>query len=100
MRKLTLLFLVAFDQLWFEIKWAIKMDIRRLAYMLTPFRDAETEEKIYRVVPENYDHDSAQYCMFCDRIQPVCTVTTGESAQVTFCNKCGFELVAYDTETE
>ena len=100
MRRSALLFLVAFDELRHEIKWAIQKDIRRLVYMFKPIVDAETKEKIYRVVPEDCDHDVTQYCMFCDKIQPVCMVTTVEGEHFPFCNKCGYALDAYDMESE
>ena len=99
MRKSVLLLLAAWDEFCYEVKWAVKKDIRRLIYMLKPVRDVETKEKIYRVVPESCDHDNTSYCMFCDKITTTCTVTTSDGGSVVFCNRCGYELVVYDMET-
>jgi hypothetical protein len=82
----------------FAIRDFIKRDIRSLVYMLKPIKDVENGRKLYREVEKSCDHDASQHCIFCDSVQPTCTVTTGDGDSLTFCNTCGFELVAYDME--
>ena len=68
--------------------------------MLKPIEDVENGRKLYREVEKSCDHDASQYCMFCDNVEATCMVNTKEGESLYFCSKCGYELVAYDMETE
>jgi len=100
MKKDILVLAALFDELWFELRWYIKQDIRRLVHKMRPIRDIETKEKIYRVEPEVCDHDATQYCMFCDDITETKCVIDSDKAITSFCGICGYELTAYDMESE
>jgi hypothetical protein len=79
----------------------IKRDIRRLVYMLKPIEDVDNGKKLYREVDFCDDHDGRQYCIFCEDVTETATVCAKDTEdKMKFCSKCGFELTAYDMESE